>query len=119
MKKHLVNITKKLAIAVLGLIVIIAGLIMVPYPGPGWLVVFAGLAILASEFSFAHDLLEFGKEKYKKWQDWVLDQGLPVQIIIWALMGIIIVLTIWLLNGYGVLVEIFNLNIPWLVSPFF
>lgn len=119
MKKHLANITKKLAIAIIGLMVVFAGLIMVPYPGPGWLVVFAGLAILATEFRFAHNILEFGKEKYQIWQNWVSSQGILIQIVIWTIMGIIIVLTIWLLNGYGVIARILNLNIPWLISPFF
>lgn len=118
MKKHISNISKKFAIAIVGFIVVFAGLVMVPYPGPGWLVVFAGLAILATEFSFAHNILKFGKEKYQIWQDWVSGQGILAQIIIWTLTGIIIILTIWLLNGYGVLAGIFNLDIPWLVSPF-
>ena len=119
MKKYFADITKKIAIAIIGFVIVIAGLIMVPYPGPGWLIVFAGLAILASEFSFAHKILEFGKEKYQIWQDWVSSQGVFVQIIIWGLMVVIIILTIWLLNGYGVFIRILDLDIPWLISPLF
>lgn len=92
---------------------------MVPYPGPGWLVVFAGLAVLASEFEFAQELLEFGKDKYQVWQDWVNRQGLFVQCVIWISMGVIIVLTIWLLNGYGVMAKILGIDVDWLISPFF
>lgn len=119
MKKNLLDTTKKVVIAIIGVIVILLGLIMVPYPGPGWLVVFAGLAILASEFDFAQEILTLGKNKYQAWQDWVNKQGLAVQCVIWFMMGVVIVLTIWLLNGYGFMAKILGIDINWLTSPFF
>lgn len=36
-----------------GTLVIIAGVIMLAVPGPGWLTIFIGLAILATEFEIA------------------------------------------------------------------
>ncbi|BDZ50403.1 hypothetical protein GCM10025867_26440 [Frondihabitans sucicola] len=46
----------KIAIGVFGIAVVIAGLILIPLPGPGWLIVFLGLAILGTEFPAAHRL---------------------------------------------------------------
>jgi uncharacterized protein (TIGR02611 family) len=46
----------KIVIGVFGVAVVIAGLILIPLPGPGWLVVFLGLAILGTEFPAAHRL---------------------------------------------------------------
>jgi uncharacterized protein (TIGR02611 family) len=46
----------RLVVALAGLTVIVVGLILVPLPGPGWLIVFVGVAILGSEFPAAHRL---------------------------------------------------------------
>jgi len=37
------------------------GLALVPLPGPGWLIVFLGLGIMATEFAWAERLLDFGR----------------------------------------------------------
>lgn len=114
---HLIRKSKKTIIGILGGIVILLGLIMVPYPGPGWLVVFAGLAILATEFDWAQEILDMGREKYDQWQDWLRRQSLTVKIIFWTLTFIVVSLTIWLLNGYGLINTWLNLGLDWLNSP--
>lgn len=43
-------------VGVLGSTVAVIGLMLVPLPGPGWLVVFLGIAILGTEFPTAHRL---------------------------------------------------------------
>ena len=43
-------------VGVLGSTVAVLGLILVPLPGPGWLVVFLGITILGTEFPTAHRL---------------------------------------------------------------
>ena len=47
----------RIAVAVIGLAVLAVGIVAIPYPGPGWAVVFVGLAILATEFDWARRLL--------------------------------------------------------------
>jgi uncharacterized protein (TIGR02611 family) len=44
------------AVAILGLVIVVAGLLLIPLPGPGWLIVFVGLATLGTEFPAAHRL---------------------------------------------------------------
>jgi uncharacterized protein (TIGR02611 family) len=39
---------------------------LIPYPGPGWLVVFAGLALLATEFERAQRVLTFARTHYAR-----------------------------------------------------
>ena len=51
------------AVAMVGAVVLVIGLIAVPAPGPGWLIVFVGLAIWASEFEFAQRLLRWGRAR--------------------------------------------------------
>jgi uncharacterized protein (TIGR02611 family) len=75
-------LTLKIVIGVLGGVMVIGGLIMVPFPGPGWLVVFAGLAVLATEFHWAHKVLEFGKRTLHAWTEWYKRQGWTVRILV-------------------------------------
>ena len=63
---------KRVAITVAGFSVMILGLILVPLPGPGWLIVFAGLAMLATEYVWAQRLLRFAKTKAGQARDAVL-----------------------------------------------
>lgn len=44
----------KVVIGVIGMAIVIIGIIDIPLPGPGWLIVFLGLAILGTEFPLAH-----------------------------------------------------------------
>ena len=53
------------AVGVVGAVVLVVGLIAVPAPGPGWLIVFVGLAIWASEFEFAQRLLRWGRARLR------------------------------------------------------
>jgi uncharacterized protein (TIGR02611 family) len=54
---------RRWAIGAVGGCVVILGLVLVPLPGPGWLVVFFGLGILATEFPRAERLLHWGRTK--------------------------------------------------------
>ncbi|MEV0820050.1 TIGR02611 family protein [Nonomuraea rubra] len=75
-------LTLKIVVGVIGALMVVGGLIMVPFPGPGWLVVFAGLAVLATEFHWAHKVLEFGKQTLHAWTEWYKRQGWTVRIIV-------------------------------------
>ena len=44
--------------AVIGFALLGAGIAMLALPGPGWLTIIAGLAMLAGEFQWAQRLLE-------------------------------------------------------------
>jgi uncharacterized protein (TIGR02611 family) len=110
---------KKAVVAIVGGVVLIAGIIMIPYPGPGWLVVFAGLAILATEFTWARRTLKYGKSRYDAWLKWMKRQGLIVRAAFWLATALLVVVTIWLLNGYGIMNDLFNLGQDWVRSPFF
>jgi TIGR02611 family protein len=62
-------------VAIVGLGVVAIGLLLVPFPGPGWLVVFVGLGILATEFAWAKRLLNFAKAKVRGWTEWLSRQS--------------------------------------------
>lgn len=54
---------RRLIIAVVGFTVIVLGIAMLVTPGPGWLVIFLGLSLLAVEFVWARRLLKRLKDK--------------------------------------------------------
>jgi uncharacterized protein (TIGR02611 family) len=43
--------------------ILLAGVVMLVVPGPGWAAIFLGLAVLATEYAWAHRLLAFTKNK--------------------------------------------------------
>ncbi|MEU5864000.1 TIGR02611 family protein [Nonomuraea sp. NPDC047529] len=75
-------LTLKIVVGAIGAVMVVGGLIMVPFPGPGWLVVFAGLAVLATEFHWAHRVLEFGKQTLHAWTQWYKRQGWTARILV-------------------------------------
>ena len=70
----------RLAVFGVGLVIVLAGLALVPLPGPGWAIVFLGIAIWASEFEKAQQLLEWGKGVLSRWNTWVLAQAWYVKV---------------------------------------
>lgn len=110
--------TRKILVGILGGLVLLIGLVLIPYPGPGWLIVFFGLAILATEFMWAQGILDNLRSKYDQWQAWLRRQSLFVKVGFLLLTAAVVITTIWLCNGYGLLNEWFNLGQDWLVSPF-
>jgi len=52
---------KRIAILVIGLTLVVGGLAMLVLPGPGILVIVAGLAVLATEFVWAERMLDTAK----------------------------------------------------------
>lgn len=111
--------SKRVLIGILGGLVVLIGLVLVPYPGPGWLIVFGGLAILATEFAFAARVLEFAKGTYDKWVAWLKRQNWFVKVAVLGLTGAVVIATLWLLNAFGIIIALFDLPYDQFVSPLF
>lgn len=108
---------QRLVVSVSGGSVIIIGVIAIPYPGPGWLIVFAGLGILSKEFIWAAKALSYARKKYDAWNVWIKDQNRFVQSITFIITCVVVVVTVWIFNGYGLLNSWFSLGQDWLRSP--
>lgn len=104
-------------VGTLGTIVVIAGLIMVPYPGPGWLIVFTGLAVLASEFEGARRVLTVARGHYDRWNAWQKRRHWTVRLALLAATGVVVLVTMWLLDVLGTGADQLGLDLPWLDSP--
>jgi len=110
---------KKVGTAILGGFVVLVGVILIPYPGPGWLIVFAGFAVLATEFAFAKRTLHWLRVRYDRWVSWLRVQPFLLRLAVVASTCLVVLATLYLLNTFGALTRVFQLPFPWLVSPFF
>ena len=54
---------KRVAVTIAGFAVLLAGIALLVLPGPGWLLIFIGLTILATEYVWARRLLNAAKRK--------------------------------------------------------
>jgi uncharacterized protein (TIGR02611 family) len=63
---------RRIGITIAGFLVVLVGIVLIPLPGPGWLIVFAGLAILAREYVWAERLLNHAKRRVGQAKDAVL-----------------------------------------------
>lgn len=60
----------RVVIATLGLLLIIAGIPMVPLVGPGWAVIFVGLFLWSTEFIWARRVTQFVKAEVKAFEQY-------------------------------------------------
>ncbi|GAA3383208.1 TIGR02611 family protein [Cryptosporangium minutisporangium] len=81
----------RVVITVVGVAIVLLGLVLVPAPGPGWLIVIAGLGVLSTEFSWAHRLLQFTKRSVAAWTRWVLRQPLALRMLVGVLGFLLLV----------------------------
>lgn len=87
----------------LGGAIVIGGLALVPLPGPGWLIVFVGLAILATEFVWAERLERYARAKVHAWTQWLGRQHIAVRMLVGlATMAFVAAITYLLLVLNGV-----------------
>ncbi len=107
----------RIVVGVIGLAVLGVGILAIPYPGPGWAIVFVGLGILATEFDWARRLLAYAKERYGKVMDWFHRQGTIVQILGGLFTALVVAGTLWLLGALDWSVELVGIEHPWLNSP--
>lgn len=65
------NTVYKVLVTTLGCLIVIIGLILVPLPGPGWLIVFIGLTLLGTEYHWARRLLGWLRRVLARfWERW-------------------------------------------------
>ncbi|MEW6060070.1 MAG: PGPGW domain-containing protein [Actinomycetota bacterium] len=66
---------KRILVTIAGLVLLLAGLVMMVTPGPGILLILAGLAVLASEYVWAQRMLNYARRKAEQAKDKVLGRG--------------------------------------------
>ncbi|CAM5587316.1 TIGR02611 family protein [Streptomyces avidinii] len=84
------HLSWQVGVFIVGLAVIAAGVAMLVLPGPGWVAIFAGLAIWATEFAWAHLVLRWTKRKVTEAAQKALDPKVRRRNIILTSVGLVI-----------------------------
>jgi|GEM_PF-340919 len=98
------RIALKVGVGLLGALIVVLGLVLIPLPGPGWLIVFGGLAVWGVEFHWAKRLLAFARRHVQGWTRWVTRQSWPVRLGI-AGVGLVFVAAVVIVSlkvGLGI-----------------
>ncbi|MEU6094843.1 TIGR02611 family protein [Streptomyces sp. NPDC047079] len=110
-ERRALHLSWQVGVFLAGLAVVGAGVIMLPLPGPGWLVIFAGMAIWATEFVWAQLVLRWTKRKVTEAARRALDPRVRRRNIVLTSVGVVIAATL-----VGVYVWKFGLAMPWSVE---
>ncbi len=104
----------RVTVAVVGVALVLIGLVLVPLPGPGWLIVLAGLAVLAIEFVWARHLLRFTRRQLLRWTDWIKRQSWPVRALVGAAGLIFVSVVVWLSLKFSFDIDLVERGRDWL-----
>ncbi|MET8982295.1 TIGR02611 family protein [Streptomyces sp. NPDC004539] len=107
-KSRTLHLSWQVGVFVIGLAVVVIGIIMLPLPGPGWVVIFAGMAIWATEFVWAQLVLRWTKRKVTEAAQRALDPKVRRRNIILTSIALVIIGTL-----AGVYLWKYGLEMPW------
>ncbi|WP_031084850.1 TIGR02611 family protein [Streptomyces sp. NRRL WC-3549] len=108
---RVLHLSWQAGIFVVGLAVVGAGIVMLPLPGPGWLVIFGGMAIWATEFVWAQLVLRWTKRKVTEATQRALDPKVRRRNIILTTVGLVIIVVL-----VGIYVWKFGMTMPWKID---
>jgi uncharacterized protein (TIGR02611 family) len=77
-----VSLVYQALVTIAGFLVVGAGVVMLPLPGPGWLVIFLGLGILSTEYEWSRRLLAYARRQVGRWVDWVQAAPLYIRLLV-------------------------------------
>lgn len=109
--RRILHLSWQVGIFVVGLAVVVAGIIMLPLPGPGWVVIFGGMAIWATEFVWAQLVLRWTKRKVTEAAQRALDPKVRRRNIILTAIGLVIIAAIMVFYVWK-----FGLVMPWKIE---
>jgi uncharacterized protein (TIGR02611 family) len=72
----------RIVVGIVGGAIVLGGLALIPLPGPGWVIVFVGLALLATEFEWAARVEKFARDQVRAWTRWLGRQSIVVRILV-------------------------------------
>ncbi|MGB5111416.1 MAG: TIGR02611 family protein [Mycobacterium sp.] len=116
-ERPVADLAYRITVGVVGMLVLAVGIITIPYPGPGWAVVFLGLGILATEFRAAQVVLHHARVRYDAVMAWLSRQHIAVKALSALFTAAVVVVTLWLFGAVGLVAGWVGIDWPWLKSP--
>ncbi|NJC13817.1 uncharacterized protein (TIGR02611 family) [Micromonospora profundi] len=108
------RITLKIVIAIVGALVVTIGIALIPLPGPGWLLVIAGLGIWAVEYHWARRLLAFTRRHVYAWTNWAKRQSLPLRFVLGSVGLLFVGTVVWLSLKYSFDIDLVAIALDYL-----
>ncbi|MGW6740225.1 TIGR02611 family protein [Streptomyces sp. NPDC055025] len=105
------HLSWQVGVFVVGLAVVGAGAAMLVLPGPGWLVIFGGMAIWATEFVWAQLVLRWTRRKVTEAAQKALDPKVRRRNVILTTIGLVIIAVL-----VGIYVWRFGIVMPWKID---
>ncbi|MDQ0579815.1 TIGR02611 family protein [Streptomyces rishiriensis] len=109
--RRMLHLSWQVGVFVIGLAVVGAGIVMLPLPGPGWVVIFGGMAIWATEFVWAQLVLRWTKRKVTEAAQRALDPKVRRRNITLTAIGLVIIAVL-----VGVYLWKFGFEMPWKIK---
>ena len=75
------------------------------------------LAILGTEFQWAQRVLHWTRDRYDTWTAWLRRQRPVVRLAVIAGTGLLVVVTLWLVNVFGLVAGWVGVQWDWVRSP--
>ncbi|MFI0942087.1 TIGR02611 family protein [Streptomyces sp. NPDC021020] len=93
----------RVGIFVVGLAVIGGGIVLLPLPGPGWLIIFGGMAIWGTEFVWAQKVLRWTRRKVTDFARAAADPRVRRRnlLITTAVVLVLAGLAVWYVLAFG------------------
>ncbi|WP_405560187.1 TIGR02611 family protein [Streptomyces sp. NBC_01180] len=107
-KSRALRLSWQAGVFLAGLTVVAAGVVMLPLPGPGWLVIFGGMAVWATEFVWAQLVLSWTRRKVAGAARKALDPRIRRRNLILFTAGLVVVAVL-----LAIYVGRFGLVMPW------
>jgi uncharacterized protein (TIGR02611 family) len=106
--RPLLHLSWQVGVFVVGLAVVAGGVLLLPLPGPGWVVIFGGMAIWATEFVWAQLVLRWTKRKVTEAAQRALDPKVRRRNVTLTAIGLVVAAVL-----AGIYVWKFGLVAPW------
>jgi uncharacterized protein (TIGR02611 family) len=105
-RSRTLHMTWQVGVLLVGVAIIAAGIAMLVLPGPGWVAIFAGLAVLGTEFAWAQRALIWSKDQAKRAASAALDPKVRRRNAIILAVGVLLI-------AGGVAIYIQKQGLPW------
>ncbi|MEU0970400.1 TIGR02611 family protein [Streptomyces sp. NPDC005917] len=109
--RRMLHLSWQVGVFAAGLAVVVVGIVLLPLPGPGWVIIFGGMAIWASEFVWAQLVLRWTKRKVTEAAQKALDPKVRRRNITLTTIGLVIVAGL-----AGIYLSKFGVVMPWKIE---
>ncbi|MFD8815673.1 TIGR02611 family protein [Streptomyces sp. NPDC059627] len=109
--RRVLHLSWQVGVFTVGLAVVAVGIVLLPLPGPGWVVIFGGMAIWATEFVWAQLVLRWTKRKVTEAAQKALDPKVRRRNITLTTIGLVVVAA-----GVGTYLSRYGVVMPWKIE---